>query len=66
MFILLVRGYSVESWTRDGVMRELEESVRKEGAGRIQLNVFGFNSVARNLYLKMGYQDAAVTMMKYL
>ena len=30
MFILLVRGYSVEFWTRDGVMRELEESARKE------------------------------------
>ena len=53
-------GYGKEA------MRELEESVRKEGAGRIQFNVFGFNSVARNLYLKMGYQDAAVTMMKYL
>ena len=144
MFILLVRGYSVESWvrdmqraglikegatfedaekdvrkflpdglsteghhimniedngevvgtiwyeTRDGVMREaylrdifidenrrgrgygketmkvLEESAKKEGARRIQLNVFGFNSVGRNLYLKMGYLDAAITMMKYL
>ena len=54
------RGYGKET------MRVFEESARKEGAGRIQLNVFGFNSVARNLYLKMGYQDAAITMMKYL
>ena len=53
-------GYGKET------MSELEESARKEGAGRIQLDVFGFNSVARNLYLKMGFQDAAITMMKYL
>ena len=52
-------GYGKEA------MRVLEESVRKEGARRIQLNVFGFNSVGRNLYLKMGYLDAAITMMKY-
>ena len=53
-------GYGKET------MRVLEESARKEGAGKIQLDVFGFNSVGRNLYLKMGYQDAAITMMKYL
>ncbi len=47
-------------------MSELEESARKEGAGRIKLDVFGFNSVGRNLYLKMGYLDAAITMTKYL
>ena len=54
------RGYGKEA------MRELERTARKEGARRIQLNVFGFNSVARNLYVKTGYQDAAVTMMKHL
>ena len=54
------RGYGKET------MSELEESARKEGARRIQLDVFGFNSVARNLYLKMGYLDAAITMTKYL
>ena len=54
------RGYGKET------MKVLKESARKEGARRIQLDVFGFNSVGRNLYLKMGYQDAAITMMKYL
>ena len=54
------RGYGKEA------MRELERTAKKEGARRIQLNVFGFNSIARNLYLKMWYQDAAITMMKYL
>jgi GNAT superfamily N-acetyltransferase len=54
------RGYGKEA------MMELERTASKEGARRILLNVFGFNSIARNLYLKTGYQDAAVTMMKYL
>ena len=54
------KGYGNEA------MRELERTARKEGAGRIQLNVFGFNSTARNMYLKMGYRDAAITMMKHI
>ncbi len=54
------KGYGKET------MRELERTARKEGARRIQLNVFSFNFIARNLYLKTSYQDAAVTMMKYL
>ena len=54
------KGYGKEA------MRKLETTARKEGAGRIQLNVFGFNSTARNMYLKMGYRDAAITMMKHI
>ena len=41
MFILLVRGYSVESWIRDGVMREaylrdifINENTRGMGYGK--------------------------------
>ena len=54
------KGYGKES------MKELEGFVKKEGAKRISLNVFGFNQVALNLYRTSGYHDAAITMMKYL
>lgn len=54
------KGYGEET------MGKLEEEVKKEGAKRIQLNVFGYNSAARNLYLKMGYNDMAITMIKYI
>lgn len=47
-------------------MRRLEQFIKKEGAERISLNVFGSNTVARNLYVKMGYHEAAITMIKYL
>ena len=53
------RGYGKEA------MRELERTARKEGAGRIQLNIFGFNSTARNMCLKIGHRDAEITMMKH-
>lgn len=54
------RGYGEEA------MKELVKIAKKEGAKRVQLNVFGFNTVAKNLYLKMGFNDTAITMMKYL
>ena len=54
------QGYGKESMT------ELVKMATKEGAKRIQLNVFGFNAAAKNLYFKMGFQDKAITMMKYL
>ncbi|MGC8515802.1 MAG: GNAT family N-acetyltransferase [Thermoplasmata archaeon] len=49
-----------------GTMRRLEQFIKKEGAERISLNVFGSNTIARNLYVKMGYHEAAITMIKYL
>ncbi len=54
------KGYGRKSMT------ELEGFVKNAGAKRISLNVFGFNSIARNLYITSGYHDAAITMMKYL
>lgn len=54
------KGYGKATMTR------LEEFVKKEGAERISLNVFGYNAIARSLYVKMGYHEAAITMMKYL
>jgi ribosomal protein S18 acetylase RimI-like enzyme len=44
----------------------LEEEARARGLGRISLNVFGGNEVARNLYRSLGYAEAAVSMSKTL
>ena len=63
--IVIDENYRGKGYGRD-TMARLEEFVKKEGAERISLNVFGSNAIARNLYVKMGYQDAAITMMKYL
>ena len=63
--IIIDENYRGKGYGRD-TMARLEEFVKKEGAERISLNVFGSNAIARNLYVKMGYQDAAITMMKYL
>ena len=54
------KGYGEEA------MKELVNIAKKEGAKRVQLNVFGFNPVAKNLYPKMGFNDTGITMMKYL
>src|SRR4051812_8623595 len=47
-------------------MQELERRVRALGHDRIELNVFGGNSVARGLYRSLGYVETAVTMAKPL
>lgn len=43
-----------------------EEWVRAAGGTRIGLSVFGNNAVARSLYLSLGYQELAVSMVKDL
>ena len=42
----------------------LEEEVRAQGFDRIMLNVFGGNERARSLYRGLGYDEAAVHMLK--
>ena len=49
-----------------GAMLALEEDVRARGLDRIELNVFGGNSVARGLYGSLGYTDTFVSMGKDL
>jgi ribosomal protein S18 acetylase RimI-like enzyme len=39
---------------------------RTHGATTIGLNVFGHNVIARNLYVSLGYEEAAVVMRKDL
>ncbi|WMT45447.1 MAG: GNAT family N-acetyltransferase [Cuniculiplasma divulgatum] len=54
------KGYGRQS------MNELESFVKKEGVKQISLNVFPYNTVARNLYQTSGYKEAAITMLKDL
>lgn len=41
-----------------------EEEARRRGLPRVALNVFGRNTVARNLYRSLGYEENAVAMSK--
>jgi ribosomal protein S18 acetylase RimI-like enzyme len=43
-----------------------EEEARRRGLDRIELNVFGGNEVARNLYCSLGYVETSVQMAKDL
>lgn len=54
------RGYGKEA------MLFAEDEARRRGFDRIALNVFGGNSVARNLYRSLGYTENAVSMSKQL
>src|SRR3954451_4482749 len=47
-------------------MEELERRVRALGHTKIELNVFGGNTVARTLYRSLGYAETFVTMAKSL
>ena len=47
-------------------MELAEEQARAQGIGRIELNVFGGNEVARKLYLSLGYVETSVQMGKDL
>jgi ribosomal protein S18 acetylase RimI-like enzyme len=48
------------------VMLLAEDEARARGIERIELNVFGGNTVARNLYRSLGYAERAVSMGKDL
>jgi len=43
-----------------------EAEARARGIGRIELNVFGGNAVARGLYRSLGYVERAISMAKDL
>jgi len=44
----------------------VEQETRALGLGRVELNVFGGNEIARNLYRSLGYEESAVWMGKDL
>ena len=54
------KGYGKKSIVK------LEEFVKRRGAVRVSLNVFGYNTVARNLYRKAGYSEASIIMIKFV
>ena len=45
-------------------MLKAEEQAHARGIGRMELNVFGGNDVARGLYRSLGYVERAVSMGK--
>ena len=47
-------------------MVALEDEVRRVGLDRIHLNVFGYNTPARQLYQSLGYTEFSVLMGKRL
>ena len=47
-------------------MELAEERAVAQGIGRIELNVFGGNAVARKLYVSLGYLETSVQMAKDL
>jgi len=47
-------------------MELADRLARAQGAKTIGLNVFGRNTVARNLYASLGYEESAVQMRKDL
>jgi ribosomal protein S18 acetylase RimI-like enzyme len=47
-------------------MQLAEEEARRRGIHRIELNVFGGNTVARGLYQSLGYLERSVRMAKDL
>ena len=77
---VLVRRGKIEAYLWDIVIDEkhrgkgygkdtmmlMEDFVKKKGAGKISLNVFAYNHVARKLYTGAGYVDSAITMIKTL
>ena len=44
----------------------VEGEARDRGIGRVELNVFGGNEVARGLYRSLGYVETSVQMAKEL
>ncbi len=48
----------------EAAMRALEETLRPMGVTHIGLSVFGFNTTARALYDKLGYNVVATHMLK--
>jgi ribosomal protein S18 acetylase RimI-like enzyme len=47
-------------------MLAAEALLREEGKAAVDLNVFGFNTIARHLYESMGYEVVATQMTKKL
>jgi ribosomal protein S18 acetylase RimI-like enzyme len=45
-------------------IKELEETLKKENVKSLELNVFGNNKVAYNLYKNLGFHETHINLMK--
>ncbi len=68
---LFIYGVEIEEGQRGrgfgrAAMLLAEREARARGVGRVELNVFGGNEVARGLYGSLGYVETAVQMAKDL
>jgi RimJ/RimL family protein N-acetyltransferase len=52
------RGYATQA------LAALDEHARPHGVKKLELHVFGFNTAARELYKKCGYEETNVMMAK--
>src|SRR5690242_19139399 len=64
-FIGIDEGYRGHGYSK-AAMLALESTVKPLGANRIDLNVFGDNTVAVRLYESLGYKPTAMNMRKEL
>src|SRR5438552_9633196 len=69
--VLFVYGLTVAAEERGhgfgrAAMLLAEDEARARGLGRLELNVFGGNEVARGLYRSLGYVETSVQMAKDL
>lgn len=63
--VLVDRPRRGEGWGR-ALMQEAERLAREDGYAELDLNVFGFNTVARGLYESLGYEPVSIQMRKAL
>jgi ribosomal protein S18 acetylase RimI-like enzyme len=69
--VLFIYDISIDGeWQGHGYGRAAmllaEDQAHARGIGHIELNVFGGNEVARNLYRSLGYEETSVQMRKDL
>jgi GNAT superfamily N-acetyltransferase len=62
--------FVAEPYRRKGIaeqaMLRLEKEALRLGVGSLALQVFGYNTVARSLYEKLGYETTNINMLKVL
>ncbi len=62
--------FVAEPYRRKGIaeqaMLQLEREALRLGVGSLALHVFGYNTAARSLYEKLGYETTNINMLKVL
>jgi len=63
--IFLHEEFRHQGWGRK-ILELLETNMKEEGINRISLSVFANNNIAREFYIKMGYEFTDMNMQKWL